>query len=362
MRAWTPCKRKVEWTEIEENADPEGLWQLIELKHKVHSASEVEAVVKLAGRTQLAMTRQGAFESIVAFKQRYTNALKAYKDQKNPELSKVDEAMDFFSKLDNTRYAEFKMTYKACNPPADLNEIFTLANTYLKPKAATGGGFASTFATTVDTVDKSRRRRGGKGKNDESDKTKNGKQQDASDNGSDDSLSGKKRPVKCFNCGEEHYISNCPEFIQFKKAKEDREKNATAMWDASTFATYQINVVGTIGLERSDVLLDNQVDVSVMHPSLLSAIERADVEIPVNGVGGVQLVTDRTGYLEDFFRVYASTDTRANVLSFADVEGLYDVTYDKGKSFTVHLPDRDIVFYRKKKLYVADFSHLLSER
>jgi hypothetical protein len=51
-----------------------------------------------------------------------------------------------------------------------------------------------------------------------------------------------------------------------------------------------------------------------MHPSLLSAIERMDVEIRVNGVGSAQLVTDRTGYLEDFFRVYASTDTRANVL------------------------------------------------
>jgi hypothetical protein len=361
-------QKEVGWTEIEEGADPEGLWQLIELKHKVHSTSQVEAVVKLAARTQLAMTRQGAFESIVAFKQRYTNALKAYKDQKNPELLPVDEAMDVFSKLDNTRYAEFKMTYlnnlqlKACNPPADLNEIFTLANTYLKPKAATGGGFASTFATTVDTVDKSRRRRGGKGKNDEGDKTNNGKQPDASDNGSDDSLSGKKRPVKCFYCGEEHYISNCPEFLQFKKAKEDRDKNATATWDASTFATYQIIAVGKTGLERSDVLLDNQANVSIMHPSLLSAIEQTEVEIRVNGVGGVQLVTDRTGYLEDFFRVYASTDTRANVLSFADVEDLYDVTYDKGKSFTVHLPDRDIVFYRKKKLYVADFSHLLNER
>jgi hypothetical protein len=41
---------------------------------------------------------------------------------------------------------------------------------------------------------------------------------------------------------------------------------------------------------------------------------------------------------------------------------MYDVTYEKGKSFTVHLPDRDIVFYRKKKLYVADFSDLLNDR
>ncbi len=77
----------------------------------MHSASEIGAVVKWAARTQLAMMRQGAFESIVAFKQRYTNALKAFKNLKNPELLKTDKVMDFFSKLDNSKYAEFKMTY-----------------------------------------------------------------------------------------------------------------------------------------------------------------------------------------------------------------------------------------------------------
>jgi hypothetical protein len=90
--------------------------------------------------------------------------------------------------------------------------------------------------------------------------------------------------------------------LQFKKAKEDRDKNATATWDASTFVTCQVNAVGTTGLEKGDVLLDNQANVSIMHPSLLSAIKRADAEICVNGVGGVQLVTDCTRYLQDFFR------------------------------------------------------------
>jgi hypothetical protein len=61
---------------------------------------------------------------------------------------------------------------------------------------------------------------------------------------SKDASSNKKRPVKCFNCGEEHYISNCPEFLKFKKAKEDQDKHATATWDASTFVTYQFNAFG----------------------------------------------------------------------------------------------------------------------
>jgi hypothetical protein len=56
----------------------------------------VEAVMKLATRTQLAATRQGAFESIISFKQHYNNALKAYNDQKNPVMKPEDIAMDFF--------------------------------------------------------------------------------------------------------------------------------------------------------------------------------------------------------------------------------------------------------------------------
>ncbi|MFN9982580.1 MAG: hypothetical protein ACK53Y_21815, partial [bacterium] len=61
-------------------------------------------------------------------------------------------------------------------------------------------------------------------------------------------------------------------------------------------------------------------------------------------------------YLEDFFRVFVSSETKANVLSFAEVEDMYEITYVPRTSFVVHLPGRDIEFVRKGKLYVADFS------
>ena len=41
----------------------------------------------------------------------------------------------------------------------------------------------------------------------------------------------------------------------------------------------------------------------------------------------------KMGYMDDFFCVYASNDTRANVLCFADV------TYVPKEGFMVHLPD-----------------------
>jgi hypothetical protein len=323
-------QKEVGWAVVEQDANPEALWQLVEKKHKVHSASEVETAVKLAARTQLVTTRQGAFETIIAFKQIYTNALKAYKDQKNPVKSLQDEAMDFFSKLDTARYLEFKTNYinslqlKSCKPPADLNEIFTLANTYLKPKVATGYGLGSTFATTADYISKKERQK------------------------------RPKKQIKCFNCEGDNYVSNCPELLALRKAKVEGKLTA-ATWEGSTFCTYQVNTVGVEGFGPTKVLLDNQADISIMKPDLLRMLEVTEKPIRVNGVGGVQLVVSETGYLQDFFRVYATKDTKANVLCFMDVEDLYKITYKQGTSFTVHLPDRDIMFKRRNKLYVANF-------
>jgi hypothetical protein len=87
----------------------------------------------------------------------------------------------------------------------------------------------------------------------------------------------------------------------------------------------------------------------------IKAFKKTENGVRVNGLGGLHLHIDETGYLEDFFRVYTSTKTKANVLSFADVEDLYTITYQPLKRFTVYLPDQDIVFHCRNKWYVADY-------
>jgi hypothetical protein len=67
------------------------------------------------------------------------------------------------------------------------------------------------------------------------------------------------------------------------------------------------------------------------------------------------LIVDEEGILEIFFPVYASEKTQANVLSFADVEDLYDITYVQKQAFIVHMGDRDLVFNRRDKLNVAEW-------
>jgi hypothetical protein len=66
--------------------------------------------------------------------------------------------------------------------------------------------------------------------------------------------------------------------------------------------------------------------------------------------------TKRVGWLDGFFDCQPCEDCPENIISMADVEDRYPVTYVQGKSIVVHMEDRDVVFARRNKMYVTDFS------
>jgi len=92
-------KRQANYETFEQAADPEGLWQLVEETHKINSISKVEAIKKLAACSTYYHMRQGAYESIITYKEHFDNAKKAYDHQKNPKLGDKDVAMDFSAVL-----------------------------------------------------------------------------------------------------------------------------------------------------------------------------------------------------------------------------------------------------------------------
>ncbi len=78
--------------------------------------------------------------------------------------------------------------------------------------------------------------------------------------------------------------------------------------------------------------------------------------VQVDGVGSVQMEVRQVGYLDEFFDIYASNTMTVNILSFSEVEELYPITYEPRVGFTVHLPDKDILFRKRGKMHVADFA------
>jgi hypothetical protein len=116
------------------------------------------------------------------------------------------------------------------------------------------------------------------------------------------------------------------------------------------------SVYMTKGLLPSEVLLDNQANISIVNPRLLKNVRECEHQIRVRGIGGTQLIVNKVGDLDGFFQVYASEHTTANVICFADVEDKYEITYNKGKSFVVQAAGgKTVEFVRRNKLYVADW-------
>jgi len=113
-------------------------------------------------------------------------------------------------------------------------------------------------------------------------------------------------------------------------------------------------------LDDFDILLDDQASVPVArNAALLTDIRPADEPVYVDGIGG-QLLVDQVGEIEDFGTAYHHPDAVANVLSFASVEDLGEITYSQQNScFTVSINKHRYTFKRSTKgrsrnLYVCN--------
>ena len=73
------------------------------------------------------------------------------------------------------------------------------------------------------------------------------------------------------------------------------------------------------------------------------------------------MTVSETGCLESFYRVHASETAMANVLSFAEVEDMFEITYPLGEGFVVNLHDRDILFACIRKLYIAKWDDVMNK-
>ena len=75
-------------------------------------------------------------------------------------------------------------------------------------------------------------------------------------------------------------------------------------WNAGIFTTYQVNnAVQEHEFGRFEVLIDNQANISIVHPSLLRDVKPAQQSVKINGVGGHQFSVSETGYLDPLCEV-----------------------------------------------------------
>ena len=396
--------RHADYDEEEHRNDPHQLYLSILATHSIGGEAQGEVGRRAATRQAYKSLSQGPFESIAEFKLRFTHGKEAYDQSGNVEMPEEDVAMDFLSGLDNGRYSRFKVeidndSAKGEQPPATLHDMFLRASTFKVEKSSYRPHGGAAFATRADeaeqprnpsTIDKAKKGRDKSGGE--------GKAQPGSAGGSKPRSERDMSKVTCFNCNELGHMSyNCPNEAGFDgvehgtacatfgsfeavpllrdddeclrirtlldQMSEDEDSDGgertTEEAEASTVCVGRKSepnagkVCATMRpkLEYYEVLLDNQADISVVHPRLLTNLR--DQKSYVSGLSGTT-VLPQTGDLAGFFECKSSADLIASVLCQADVEDRYSITYDQGESYTVHMGTRDLVFNRRDKLYVAD--------
>jgi hypothetical protein len=349
--------------------DPEKLWKAIIRTHKVDCVSNVDAVKELTARKSYQNIKQGSFETLAQYSARYRDTYKSYKAtgtvERPVDVTEKEQVLDFFHGLDQGRYATFKTSMlnswarKAFNPPDTPNDIYRIAGSWVKPATKMEGGPGAAFVMIEEDAKFNKKRNEKLKASEKKKKAAAVAVAAAMATGASAEDGEKKTPkdlshIECFRCKEPgHYSSSkdCPLHPSMQKV-ESRAVNSTWQeYEASIYTTVRMEeeeleehtamnaVHVTQGLFPTEVLLDNQANISILHPMLLSNVRKAKQKIKVEGVGGTLLIVDMVGHLDGFFEVYASEHTKANVLSFADVEHLYKITYTRGDLFVVHMSD-----------------------
>jgi len=259
-------KHQADYITFNKTKDPVKLWETIVKTHEISSISRIPEVVKRAARKDYSACKQGGYESIISYRERFDAATKAYTDQGNPPMKEEDIAMDFFDNLDPARYATFRTdihnglaagSIKAADTLSTLNKVYELAGAWVRTNVVQKPGVAATYVTThLDKVQPKPKPKPKPNPTTETPKPEEEKKQPGGK---------KKEDVICFKCGKNgHYANKCSEK---KKTNEETPVDANdeihtlnATWEASNFCTHQVNsaVDANLKVQPNDVLLDKQ--------------------------------------------------------------------------------------------------------
>ena len=127
--------------------------------------------------------------------------------------------------------------------------------------------------------------------------------------------------MKCFNCGEKgHPAKECPH-------KDQQDGSEDAPLSGLTLDLVCSTAGGSEGSrihEFYDVCLDNGSQVNIVDLRLLNNLCTSSKGF--RGMSG-RAHTNRVGHLEGFFECQACDTCPTNMLSMANIEDLYPVTY-----------------------------------
>jgi len=289
---------------------------------------------------------QGAFEHIVDYKRKFDARLDELMVSGNALPPDEDIVMDFMYGLDNSRYADFKAEIvndlqkgTLTTQIADLNEMYILASRRVVVKDSKTSPGGATFATVDGQIKVPLKAQKGTGEDEKSE----GKQT------AEQKYQEKLAKMKCYNCGEKGHIAKfCPHLLKSDGEEEEEPPIAGLTLACCATCTKKERL-----FEFYEICLDSSSQINIVDTRLLNHLRTSNKTFrSMNGTSTI----DRIGLLERFCECHTCDNCPANILSMADVEDKFAITWNPGESIIVHLEERDMVFTRKNKIWVGDFS------
>jgi hypothetical protein len=278
------------------------------------------------------------------------------------DIPEKEQALDFFHRLDQGRYAALKTSMlhgwatNAFNHPETVNDIYCIAGNWVKPSSRLDGGTAASYVKIEeDTKLKQKQEKKMKAKR-KKEKAKVAAVMATAATAGKTPLEGSSKipkdlsHIQGFRCKEKgHYSTSkeCSLHPSHKKQDATALANSTCKQHLGRIQSRHIR--NDLCRKRSlhDTRSLTYGGIAGQSSQYKHCQSRAPKECEgskaqnkCKGVGGTQMIVNKVGDLKGFFEVYTSENTRAYVLSFADLEDMYDIIYRKGDAFVVHMLEK----------------------
>ena len=146
-------KHHTDYDLVKGSLSPLGLWIVLREVHSLNTSSTNTLINKREAFQQYAATKQGSYETLHDYKERFQFSYDNYVEQGNDAKDDADVALDFMYGLEGSKYGGFvaeiinDVQKGSITQPADLNAVFIMANTRVVASRGRGHNHGATFAT-----------------------------------------------------------------------------------------------------------------------------------------------------------------------------------------------------------------------
>ena len=358
-------KQRDGWTEIDEEKDPRRLWLMIKTVFGGPGIADNINQQKTLVEDEFYGCKQGPHESDKDYLDRFVLAAQNLQQLgEDYAVEETDKARRFLMKL-NAKHSEMVadlLNGVGGGMPQTVAAAYSKISSWVSGDRAPEANGDTRVPTAFfgDEIDERM-----------IEEPDNAKSEDDAYVGQRDN----ERPTftgECYVCGKKGHKA-----YQCKMKKSNQQSKAAMATDEGSeieeHANFMFigidmpssNALSAMEMKSTTVVLDSGCTAGAFcNAEIVERITEGDTAHTIKGIGGKIVCNQKADVdlLGEKISVNFNKDLPVNLLSFAEIEDKYEITYIRKKGFIIHLENgKKIYFKRKGKLYVCDWNEIKNE-